>query len=61
MYKHDPKRALAATTWSPAESIDINAPFTAAIPDAVAKAASAPSIAAILSSNIAIVGLPYLV
>ena len=61
MYKHEPNKALAATTWSPEESTDINAPFTAAIPEAVAKAASAPSKVAILSSNIAIVGLPYLV
>ena len=53
-----PEQRARDTTWSPARSIDTSAPFTAAMPLAVAKASSVPSMAAIRSSNIRVVGLP---
>jgi hypothetical protein len=55
--RQEPNRALAATTWSPALSWPIRAAVTAAMPVAVARAACAPSTAAIRASNMATVGL----
>ena len=55
--RHDPNSAFAATTWSPARTCPISAAVTAAMPLAVARAASAPSKAAMRASNIATVGL----
>jgi hypothetical protein len=49
---------LAPTTWSPALSWPISDSVTAAMPVAVARAASAPSSAAMRFSNIETVGLP---
>ena len=58
MKRQEPKRARAATTWSPASSREKSAPCTAAMPEAVAKASSAPSSPAMRSSNMRTVGLP---
>ena len=56
-YRHDPNSARAATMWSPALRLERIAADTAAMPDAVARAASAPSSNRTRSSNIATVGL----
>ena len=48
---------MAATTWSPAFTWPIRAAVTAAMPLAVARAASAPSSSAMRASNIATVGI----
>jgi hypothetical protein len=56
--KHDPNRLRAATNRSPAPSSAPSEVNTAAIPEAVANAAGAPSISRSRSSNIEIVGLP---
>lgn len=57
-YRHDPNSCRAATTRSPGLTSAISAPFTAAMPEAVAKASSVPSSDAIRSSNMRLVGLP---
>ena len=57
MYRQEPNSARAATTWSPARTWPIIAAVTAAMPLAVARAASAPSSSAMRSSNIDTVGL----
>ena len=49
-------RARAATQWSPAESWHKSAAVIAAMPEACARQASAPSISAIRSSSIDTVG-----
>ncbi len=54
--RQDPNRAFAATTWSPARNCPTMAAVTAAMPLAVARAASAPSNAAMRCSNMATVG-----
>ena len=56
--KHDPNRLRAATSRSPPASSAPSEVNTAAIPVAVAKHASAPSIRRSRSSNIEMVGLP---
>ena len=58
--KHDPKSAREATTRSPAPTRAASEVNTAAIPDAVAKQASAPSRRRMRSSKALTVGLPYL-
>ena len=58
MTKHEPNRPRALTTRSPWPSSAASATKTAAMPEAVAKQASAPSSSRIRSSNIATVGLP---
>jgi hypothetical protein len=55
--RHEPNSALAATTWSPARTCPISAVVTAAMPLAVARAASAPSNSAMRRSNMVTVGL----
>jgi hypothetical protein len=59
MRKHEPKSPREATTRSPVSRIAINDVKTAAIPEAVAYTASAPSIVRNRSSNIDTVGFPY--
>ena len=54
---HDPNSARAATTRSPAFRWDSIAAFTAAMPVAVVRQASAPSIRHSRSSSIVSVGL----
>ncbi len=54
----EPNSAREATTRSPAFRCDISAAFTAAIPEAVTRHASAPSSAARRRSSIVTVGLP---
>ncbi len=56
--KHEPNRLRAATSRSPAPSSAPSEVNTAAIPDAVANAAGAPSMSRSRSSNIEMVGLP---
>ena len=58
MTKHDPNSARDDTTRSPAPHSAAIAVNTAAIPDAVAKHASAPSSRRIRSSKVVTVGLP---
>ena len=58
MNRQEPNSALAATTWSPALSWPSMEAVTAAMPVAVARAASAPSSKAMRCSNMATVGLP---
>ena len=58
MTKHDPNSARDDTTRSPAPHSAAIAVKTAAIPDAVAKHASAPSSSRIRSSKVVTVGLP---
>ena len=58
MKRQEPNSTFDDTMWSPAFSGPISAAATAAIPVAVARAASAPSSAAMRSSNMATVGLP---
>ncbi len=58
MTKHDPNSARDATTRSPAPHRAAIAVNTAAIPEAVAKHASAPSSWRIRSSKVETVGLP---
>ena len=55
--RQEPNSAFAATTWSPARTMPISAVVTAAMPVAVARAASAPSSAAMRLSNMVSVGL----
>ena len=56
--KHEPNRLRPATNRSPAFSSAPNEVNTAAMPDAVANAAGAPSMRRSRSSNIAMVGFP---
>ncbi len=58
MTKQEPKRAREATTRSPRAQSAAIVVNTAAIPDAVAKQASAPSRRRIRSSKTVTVGLP---
>ena len=58
MTKHEPKSAREATTRSPVAQRAAIVVKTAAIPEAVAKQASAPSSSRIRSSNTDTVGLP---
>ena len=58
MTKHDPNSARDDTTRSPAPHSAASDTNTAAIPDAVAKHASAPSSRRIRSSKVVTVGLP---
>ena len=58
MTKQEPKSPREDTTRSPCPSRAASATKTAAIPEAVAKHASAPSSRRSRSSNIATVGLP---
>ena len=58
MTKHEPKRAREATTRSPAPQSAAMVVNTAAMPEAVAKQASAPSSRRIRSSKTETVGLP---
>ena len=55
--RHEPNSARAATTWSPARAEHSIAAVTAAMPDAVARASSAPSSAHMRFSNMSTVGL----
>ena len=59
MMKHDPNSAREATTRSPVSRIAISELKTAAMPLAVAKQSSAPSISRRRSSKVVTVGLPY--
>jgi hypothetical protein len=56
-YWHEPNKAREATTWSPARRSQRSAAVTAAMPLAIARAASAPSTRHMRSSNMATVGL----
>ena len=60
MTKHEPNSARDDTTRSPCAHSAASEVNTAAMPDAVAKQASAPSSRRRRSSNMATVGLPYL-
>ena len=55
--RQEPNSARAATTWSPARAVHSSAAVTAAMPDAVARASSAPSSAHMRFSNMSTVGL----
>ena len=55
--RQEPNSARAATTWSPALALHRSAAETAAMPEAVARASSAPSIAHMRFSNMSTVGL----
>ncbi len=55
--RQEPNSALAATTWSPARTWPTSEVVTAAMPLAVARAASAPSNSTMRRSNMATVGL----
>ena len=55
--RHEPNSARADTTWSPARAVHSIAAETAAMPDAVARASSAPSSAHMRFSNMSTVGL----
>uniref|UniRef100_UPI00311F889F hypothetical protein n=1 Tax=Thauera sp. SDU_THAU2 TaxID=3136633 RepID=UPI00311F889F len=56
--RQEPKRARAATIWSPAFNWQRMAAETAAMPEAVARASSAPSSMHMRFSNMSLVGLP---
>ena len=55
--RQEPNSARAATIWSPALALHRSAAVTAAMPDAVARASSAPSSAHMRFSNMSTVGL----
>ena len=54
--RHDPKAARPATIWSPCASWHSKAAVIAAMPDAMQRVASAPSISEMRSSSISTVG-----